>query len=260
MNSLKKEKESSSVKKLLFGSSYYDRYKDYEKYEAKKASIRNDSSLSESQKNYAVGFVDSEQKKSSSESKAAGLVQDTMETAVDSFSDGLQKMILGYQDFKTTMKQMGAELTSYVLKQITDLTLQSLFKMNNLNAAGKTASAAGSWGGGFISAIGGFFKKKLKFHSGGVVPSGANYSLPGAQEQLALLKGGERVLSPSENVNYDSSQGGSSPVVLNNFNIKAWDSKDVRKYLTENRELLNQITFEGIKNNNCQLRNMVKGA
>ena len=65
-----------------------------------------------------------------------------------------------------------------------------------------------------------------------------------------------------ENTSYNSngSQSGSSPVVLNNFNIKAWDSKDVKQYLLENKNLLNQITFDGIKNNNCQLRNMVRGA
>lgn len=86
----------------------------------------------------------------------------------------------------------------------------------------------------------------------------ANYLIQ--ESARALLKGGERILSPSENVSYKDNQGGASPVVFNNFNIKAWDSKDVRKYLTENRELLNQITFEGIKNNYCQLRNMVRGA
>ena len=91
------------------------------------------------------------------------------------------------------------------------------------------------------------------------MPSGANYSLPGTQEQLALLKGGERVLSPSENVNYENSQA-ASPVIVNSFNIKAWDSKDVKKYLMENKQLLNQITYEGIKNNSSQLRMMVRNA
>ena len=54
--------------------------------------------------------------------------------------------------------------------------------------------------------------------------------------------------------------GGTSPVVFNNFNIKAWDSKDVQRYLLENKQLLNSITYEGIKNNNCHLRHMVQNA
>ena len=36
--------------------------------------------------------------------------------------------------------------------------------------------------------------------------------------------------------------------------------KDVKKYLLENRQLLNQITFQGIKDNNAQLRHMVRNA
>ena len=100
----------------------------------------------------------------------------------------------------------------------------------------------------------------VKFHSGGVVPlSSEGYELPGTKEQLAILKGGERVLSPSENVSYSNNQG-SQPIIFNNFNVKAWDSKDVQKYLLENKNLLNAITFEGIKDNNQRLRQMVRNA
>ena len=48
--------------------------------------------------------------------------------------------------------------------------------------------------------------------------------------------------------------------MFNNFNVKAWDSKDVSKYLWENRTLLNQITFQGIKDKNALLRTMVRNA
>ena len=66
-------------------------------------------------------------------------------------------------------------------------------------------------------------------------------------------------MSPAENVNYEK-QRESSPVIVNSFNVKAWDSKDVRKYLLENRDLLNQITYEGIRNNYSHLRTMVQNA
>ena len=84
-----------------------------------------------------------------------------------------------------------------------------------------------------------------------------NYA--GRRNSRTVLKGGERVLSPGENASFESADS-QSPVVFNNFNIKAWDSKDVQKYLLENKQLLNSITYEGIKNNNSQLRNMVKNA
>ena len=125
------------------------------------------------------------------------------------------------------------------------------------------ALTLGGQKGGVIGAASNLIKGIGKgfgiFHSGGVVPVGANPSLPGTKEQLALLKGGERILSPAENTNY-SSDTGTSPVVFNHFNIKAWDSKDVQSYLLENKELLNSITFDGIKNNSSQLRFMVRNA
>lgn len=91
------------------------------------------------------------------------------------------------------------------------------------------------------------------------MPSGANMELPGSQEQLALLKGGERVLSPSENTDYKSNPQQFNPTIVN-LNIKSWDSRDVSKCFMENQDLLNSITFRGIKDNNCQLRHMVRNA
>lgn len=99
----------------------------------------------------------------------------------------------------------------------------------------------------------------FKFHSGGIMPSGANIELPGSKEQLALLKGGERVLSPSENTDYKSNPQQFNPTIVN-LNIKSWDSRDVSKCFMENQDLLNSITFRGIKDNNCQLRQIVRNA
>ena len=131
--------------------------------------------------------------------------------------------------------------------------MQQLFstnKMQGLLASLTSISQGGGFKGSGAALIKGIGRAFGIFHSGGIVPVGANAEIPGTNEQFALLKGGERILSPSENTNY-SSGGGTSPVVFNNFK---------RKYLTENKDLLNQITFEGIKYNNSNLRNMVRGA
>lgn len=90
------------------------------------------------------------------------------------------------------------------------------------------------------------------YHSGGVVP--------GTKEQLAVLKGGERVLNPSENASYTNNEDGMSNGVNNimMFNIKAWDGKDVINTLKANSQTINQIVNSGIKNNNQGLRTTVQ--
>ena len=175
------------------------------------------------------------------------------------FSKGLADMVKGYKNFSDVMKDMTNSLMNYMLESFTESIAKMIFNQNTMSDVTGLAGGLldGVVGGG--RAVWGMIRKILPFHSGGVIPSGANYKLPGTQEQLALLKGGERVLSPSENTSYENG-GGTSPVVFNNFNIKAWDSKDVQRYLLENKQLLNSITYEGIKNNNCHLRHMVQNA
>ena len=74
--------------------------------------------------------------------------------------------------------------------------------------------------------------------------------MPGTAEYLAILKGGERVLSPAESVAYNKnssdSQVSKKNMVVNNFNIQAWDSKDVKEYLLDNKNLLASITAENM--------------
>lgn len=91
------------------------------------------------------------------------------------------------------------------------------------------------------------------YHSGGLVP--------GTKEQLALLKGGERVLNPAQNASYTNGEDTIGDNSVNNimmFNIKAWDGKDVIKTLQANSQTINQIVSSGIKNNNQGLRSTVQ--
>lgn len=230
------------------------------KYNALRAGVDADESLSESQKNYYknnYNLLEAEETKKAYEDSLLGKTNDKL---ASDFSSGLQSMIKGYKSFSDVMKDMTVSLTDFMIKQFTDKIAEQIFSQQSANIfstlfGGLLNRTTGGIGKAF-GFVGSLFSKH---HSGGIVPAGANYSLPGTEEQLALLKGGERVLSPSENVNYES-QNGSSPVIFNSFNIKAWDSKDVSKYLLENRQLLNQITFQGIKDNSAQLRTMVRNA
>ena len=157
--------------------------------------------------------------------KIAGIFQDSMSGIIDN-----------YKNFGDEMKDLAKDLTVFLLQEASQAAMQKLFstnKMQSIISSLNTLSQGGGFKGSGAALIKGIGRAFGIFHSGGIVPVGANAEIPGTNE---------------------------SPVVFNNFNIKAWDSKDVRKYLLENKDLLNSITFEGIKYNNKNLRNMVRGA
>ena len=181
----------------------------------------------------------------------------------DIFGDGLADILKEYQDFDISMRKISQKLYDYIIEQSVNALVQQIFgvqQMQNILAALGSGAKQNGWLGAASSIVKGIGKSFGIFHSGGIVPVGANAEIPGTTEQLALLKGGERILSPAENTSYNNNNSqNTSPVVFNNFNIKAWDSKDVKEFLIENKELLNSITAEGIKYNTAHLRNMVLG-
>ena len=148
------------------------------------------------------------------------------------------------------------------MMNVMNMIYQSLIKMAIESAMKeiqiaqvKTAilTALNAMTGGIGGAVTGLISKFPKFHSGGVVP--------GTKEQIAVLKGGERVLNPAENTSYTNGQGGELANGINNimmFNIKAWDGKDVINTLKSNSQTINQIVASGIKNNNQGLRTTVQ--
>lgn len=256
-------KKSSEFRKWLLGPTQEDKAAAALEYAKKQQAIK-DSNLSDNQK--FAGFTMNRNnfldENSEGNSTKNSFLEDALEKTAEETSESLQDILMGYKSFSEGMKSVGTQLSKFLLKQLTDTLMQMIFTQRNAETAGGTMKAVGGWGGGIFGTIMNIFSAwGGKHHSGGIIPVGANASLPGTQEQLALLKGGERILSPAENTSYNNNAaGGSSPVVFNNFNIKAWDSKDVQKYLTENKQLLNSITYEGIKNNNNQLRNIVRNA
>jgi hypothetical protein len=218
--------------------------------------IQSNTSLSAEQKNEFVASLDEQYKQKiiadgSSEWLKKG------EKIGDMMSKTLDNILNDVGDFDVEMKKLSRQLLNYLIKETMGAAINSIF-----NAGGGESSILGSAskGGlpGALANIGIGFIKNLfgKHHSGGVIPSAAGYSLTGTQEQLAILKGGERVLSPGENVQYESGSDKSN-VNFVNLNVKAWDSKDVSKYLMENKNLIHSMMFEGIQYNNCHLRNLI---
>ena len=259
---IKKEKETLTTnlqdykniheKKLAIDKWYSQ---EYEKIQAKKEATQKEKlALSESlDELYTKKLEDAESE----------FWQERGEKIGDIFGDELKDVLTEFGNFDGNMRDLIKKLYNYLVEESTKAIMQQIFGIQQMKSI-LNALDFGSQKNGLIGAASNIIKGISKsfgiFHSGGIVPVGANSSLPGTEEQLALLKGGERILSPSENVSYNANTNGNQPVVFNNFNIKAWDSKDVQKYLIENKSLINKITFDGIKNNDSDLRYIVRNA
>ena len=182
------------------------------------------------------------------------------------FGSAVDKMITGSKSFSDVMKSLVDDLCSYFIRQFTQMAVNGLINPQTGSVlSGIFSTASNVFSSGSSSGLGGMLVSGIKslfgsHHSGGMTASG--YGLPGTNEYISVLKGGERVLSPAENVSYsngnDYAAASNPPVVVNSFNIKAWDSKDVKRYLTENKSLIAGITAENIKNNSSNLRQLIK--
>lgn len=182
-----------------------------------------------------------------------------------SFSD----IISGNETFSDALKALMSNLYQQLIKMALNAAMKEIEIEQMKQAMLKALRAAGSFFGGIGGAIGGLVSSAVSsggggmmyqadpmlpmYHSGGVVP--------GTKEQLALVKGGERVLNPAEKAAYSSgeeenAQGGVNNIMM--FNIKAWDGKDVIQTLKANSQTINQIVSSGIKNNNQGLRTTVQ--
>lgn len=197
------------------------------------------------------------------------------------FSSNFSDILSGNKTFSDAMKQLMSDLYQELVKmalkealkeiEISKMKQAALAAINGLKgflgglfggAAGGAAGMVGGFGGGAViasidSGIGPIARVDMseylpKYHSGGIVP--------GTKEQLAVLKGGERVLNPAENTSYSNNSNEQSSGVNNimMFNIKAWDGKDVIQTLKANSQTINQIVSSGIKNNNQGLRTTVQ--
>ena len=231
-------------------------------YLQERKKIQNDTTMTDQEKSDTMDSLSKLYNKRSEES-TFGVFEEGLYDVKDIVSKGLGDMLSEFGNFDGNLRKMAQNLYGYLIQTSTDALLQQILNVENMSKiASSFLNIFGKAKSGVTGFFGKIFKGKKIFHSGGIVPVGANAELPGTKEQLALLKGGERILSPAENTDYNSNgtTRGASPVVFNNFNVQAWDSKDVQKYLIENKQLLNSITYEGIKNNKSQLRTIVQNA
>lgn len=165
--------------------------------------------------------------------------------------NSFSSLLSGSQDFGNVL----LNLMSSIYQQLIKIAINSAMKEIEIEQVKTTiilALRALTGGvGNIVSGVGGLIGKLPKFHSGGL----------STQEQLAVIKKDERVLSPSESASYSNNEDGVGSNGVNNimmFNIKAWDGKDVIQTLKSNSQTINQIVNSGIKNNQQGLRSTVQ--
>ena len=180
------------------------------------------------------------------------------------FSNTMQDILKGTKDFDASIKSLLDNLKNYFIKTFTDAIAQGLVKSTVGTLVSDTMSGLTKFvTDSTTTGVNGVFNTIKHFigihHSGGYIPRGTgdSFSVPGTAEYLSVLKGGERVLSPAEAIGYTDRSEARKNIIVNNFNIKAWDSKDVGQYLLDNKYLLARITYENIKDNNSSLRNII---
>lgn len=177
------------------------------------------------------------------------------------YASAMKNMSENTKTFGENLKQTINELKNYFIKSLADAVANGIIKtfsndeINSLfNNFGQNNNFLSSSAGIFANLFSSIFGKH---HSGGYIPNGTG-TLPGTSEYLSVLKGGERVLSPAENSALNNSSATNKQnVVINNFNVQAWNSKDVQQYLLENKDILAGITADNIKYNNANLRYMI---
>lgn len=211
---------------------------------------------------FALGTVDDMFK---SDDTAKKLGADTKELE-KIYTSAIEKMIKGTEDFSSITKTLMNDLVNYFAKSAAEAVAKGIIDSTIGQSVNSILSGASSFTSGSInnsvSFVGGLIGSIASLfgshHSGGFIAQGTG-TLPGTSEYLSVLKGGERVLSPAENAAYQGNNNNDKNVVVNNFNVQAWNSKDVQKYLLENKNLIGKITAENIKYNNSNLRYMIGG-
>lgn len=168
----------------------------------------------------------------------------------ESFGDAMINLMnnIAKELIKIALNQALKEIEIEKMKQAALAILRGIGSFFGGGAgAAVSAGAAVAGGGGMMYPV-----DPAIYHSGG--------NVPGSKEQLAIVKGGERILNPAENVAYTEKQD-SNPATSPNIvmiNVKAWDGKDVIQTLKANSQTINQIVSSGIKNNNQGLRTIVQ--
>lgn len=187
------------------------------------------------------------------------VVADERQRIADIFGNSLDTMLTNYGGFSASMKQLvlnlGRELLNYELKQAIESVNIKQWEAMAKKAIDATMGVVTGGVSNVVSGVGNFLGGLVKgsHHSGG-------YQLPGTAEQLKILKGGERVLSPAETTAYNNGQsaGGQGSTIVYAPVVKAMDSKDVATWFNENKYQIINIMTNATRDNIGGYRNVVK--
>ena len=237
-----------------FQTGYAEKLNIIKWYLAEKEKIVNDANLTAQQKQTAF-----EQIELLNTQKNAQLQVDIMSQRghdiANILSSSFDTMLTSYGGFSASMKQLGLNLTRYMLKLALEQAVKEIEIAKMKQAALTILGAVTGKTSKIFSTIGGFFGIG-KHHSGGTIPNSAT-TLPGTKEQLALLKGGETVLSPAESTSYNAQQGQGNTIVYAPV-VKAMDSKDVAQWFNENKNQIIGIMSMATRDNTGGFRNVIQ--
>ena len=181
----------------------------------------------------------------------------------DSFSDSLEDFLQGNATLKDSFISIFGDIKAAFVKMIAEMILEQA-KLKMVQGVTKMSSAGG-WIGTAANFIKGFFA------DGGIVPGNYNQPMP------IVAHGSEMVLNPLQQKNLwnmiataqgsqtggaMTSNNGQQPVIMNNITpvFQSLDPAQGQKMFTDwMKQSGLPIVRDSIKNNNYQMRDIVKG-
>ena len=129
-----------------------------------------------------------------------GLVGDLVGDAFTELEDGLSEMLTDFDHFGENFKKIGQNIADSMVKTVADALIKIVIKEETATAAIEALHSLWNLGGGLlgfgknvVKSGAGFLSRIFKFHSGGVIPSDANYSLRDGRKVLQMRMSMARV-------------------------------------------------------------------
>lgn len=204
-----------------------------------------------------------------------------MKTETGAFTLGLTETINSFKDFNNQVKELGSGTAQALgdsfgtfffdamrgdldsLESYWQNFTQSIFRMLSQILAKwlivKSLGGIGGGGegsfGGFITSALGFHKGGLVMHNGGVVPKYHNGGMA-SDERLAILQTGERVLSRSQNKNFEQGMMNQPPIIVN-MTVNATDADSFNNRIMESKDVVANAFMSASANNHPSRRSRV---
>lgn len=272
-DALERDKERGGVS----NEEYYNKLLEFEekKYNLKLAGLNREAELYKNdvrkyeeiqqEKLILTAEYETEKQKLVNESIEAESKQwkDLLSDIGDSFSDSLEDFLQGNATLKDSFISIFGDIKAAFVKMIAEMILEQA-KLKMVQGVTKMSSAGG-WIGTAANFIKGFFA------DGGIVPGNYNQPMP------IVAHGSEMVLNPLQQKNLwnmiataqgsqtggaMTSNNGQQPVIMNNITpvFQSLDPAQGQKMFTDwMKQSGLPIVRDSIKNNNYQMRDIVKG-